>query len=236
MNLKTLLLLITALTSMWLLRLAISGSSRLNFLVINVLLCTVPFLLEYLYPLAQRCSRSIAILFRIGISGLWILFLPNTFYVLTDFMHLNSSVLVNKRNDGFSYIPIYGRGDGIYVYDSLLIFCIALFGAYMGGLALVHAYRFCARRLNRSLALAALGSLMVLAAIGVYIGRFSRYNSYEGVTRPVIIAQDLLRSLSDAHELNRFLIVTLSVLFLEIISYMYVRHTDSPATPATISR
>lgn len=226
MHYKFLLQLLGAIFAIWLIRCLFAGSITVYaFLGWNIFLATIPLLIQPVFPWLKTHTKGviqkIASLF---FAGTWLLFLPNAFYLLTDFMHLNPQALVNKRNDENHYAIEYLRGDGLYMIDSLLLLCITLFGALAGGLALYRAYRSIRTYVSKKISMIAIGIVMVLVAIGVYIGRYGRWNSWDGILQPWAIVADLVTSLFDPVNLQRFTIVVTTIVILEVLSIGYVHH------------
>ncbi|RYF27237.1 MAG: DUF1361 domain-containing protein, partial [Chloroflexi bacterium] len=147
----------------------------------------------------------------------WLLFLPNAFYLLSDFMHLNPQALVNKRGDENHFAIEYARGDAIYMLDSLLLVCVTLFGAVVGGIALYQAYHYLCNRYKKLVGITGIGLVTVLVAIGVYIGRYGRWNSWDALYRPWTVAADLIGSLSDPATLHRFCIVITTFVIFQVL-------------------
>lgn len=207
------------------LRVVLAGDFRLGFLVWNIFLAAVPLLLIPVFRFLD--SRGNGLVEKAGkllTAFAWLLFLPNAFYILTDFMHLNSRVLVNAREDYANYSLVYERGDGLFVYDTFLLFAATLFGAYVGGIALVQAYIYFRIRVSKSLASAGIISIMILSAVGVYIGRFGRWNSWDGLTYPHKILSDLFDNLLTSETRKRFLLVVVTMVIFQIASFLYVAY------------
>lgn len=214
--------------ALWAIRILISDDQvlRYGFIVWNVMLAAVPVLLEPLFRRLRGWRRSFRRLGQVLLGASWLMFLPNTFYVLTDFMHLNATVLVNQRGDGNHYAIRYARGDTLYMYDSLLLFLAVLLSAYLGGAALVHAYGWLSRRWNNRLAAAALVILGVLVGIGVYIGRFARWNSWDGLYQPWNVVIDLWHNLGSATNRERFFVLMLTMLIFQGVSFIAVQRLE----------
>lgn len=213
-----------AIVALWLLRSSLSGSLQFyGFITANIFLATIPLLTEFLFKATRKYLKGIVAKCANLITAIvWLLFIPNAFYILTDFMHLNPDVLVNVRDDNYNHATYYIRGDPLYIFDSLLVFAATAYGAYVGGLALVEAYVFFKRRMSSLIALSAIGLIMVLSAIGVYIGRFGRWNSWEGLSRPWDIIIDLLSSLSHQAIRERFILVIITIFIFQCLSFWYI--------------
>lgn len=107
-------------------------------------------------------------------ATLWLLFLPNSPYLITDLIHL--------RRDPTA--PIW--------YDVILLFMLALTGLYLG-LTSLHWMQGLVRRRWGALTgwLFTLGS-MGLCAFGIYLGRNLRWNSWDALLRPRLVLGDIL--------------------------------------------
>jgi len=107
----------------------------------------------------------------------WLLFIPNSFYILTDLYHLADG----HRN---SRVPEW--------FDLALILSFAWNGLLLGVLS--------TRQVEKLLAPEATGlgrwlflyPVMWLNALGVYIGRYLRYNSWDIITNPFDLLADIL--------------------------------------------
>lgn len=216
-----------------LLRILLAGDFRLLFIVWNIILAAVPLLLVPVFRTLGKYGKSIWVKAgQLATGFLWLLFLPNAFYILTDFMHLNSEVLVNARNDYSRYGEVYERGDGLFIYDSLLLFAATFFGAYVGGLALVQAYNYFKKRISKQLVYLAIASIMVLCAAGVYIGRFGRWNSWEGLTHPHTILMDLFDNLITSETRGRFLILVFTIIIFQLASFAFIYYQQKSLSHA----
>lgn len=113
------------------------------------------------------------------IVALIVLFFPNAFYLFTDFIHLGGTVFFTRANP-------YAVAE--YVRDWvewLRVFHIGL-GAVLGGLAGASAYATFQQTLLRNTPKLArfLPAMLLLSAVGIYIGRFLRFNSWDLFFRP----------------------------------------------------
>lgn len=149
-------------------RMIITGELTYIFLAWNLFLAWIPFALSrYLIQLSNRK----AILF---ILGIWLLFLPNAPYIITDFLHLKQRLPVP------------------YWYDILLLFSASLNGLLLGLLSLFTVEEFLARFYGKRISGFMILSSFFLCAFGVYVGRYLRWNSWDVFTNPGGIAMQLL--------------------------------------------
>ena len=150
----------------------------------NAILALVPLTAAAVLFTGDR--RRLSMVWWLGASA-FLAFLPNAPYVLTDALHLPGDLRgVTGR---------YGASAALLVQYGLLI-AIGM-GAYAGSLELLR--RFLARRgwPTRDLARLEL-ALHGLCAIGVLLGRFARFNSWDLGTRPGAVAEHLRVRLDDA--------------------------------------
>lgn len=188
-------------------RVILTGEPVYLFLAWNLFLAWVPYAVsQKLIPAKNRWQ----ILF---LTGVWLLFLPNAPYIITDFLHLKQR----------PPIP--------YWYDILLLFSAALNGLLLGLLSLLTAEKFLAGRFgNRISGLIILGSFF-LCAFGIYLGRFLRWNSWDIITNPGEIATDILeRVFNPFDHIGTWSVTLLFGGFFYVLYYSiknFIKHTSN---------
>jgi uncharacterized membrane protein len=167
---------------MWLGRSSLAGP-QLGFLAWNLILAWVP----WLSARAIERARTRGALAAFG--GVWLLFLPNAPYLVTDLVHL-------RPRPG---VPMS--------YDVLLFASFALAGCALawGALEIVHGRL--ARALGRRRAAAAVAGVLLLTGFGVYLGRFLRWNSWDVIARPGAVLSDAAAALADPRALAFSLLI-----------------------------
>jgi len=110
----------------------------------------------------------------------WHLFIPNSFYILTDLFHLAD----NHRN---SRVPEW--------FDLALILSFACNGLLLGILSTRQIEKLLVPETAASGQWLFLYPVMWLNALGIYIGRYLRFNSWDIVTDPVNLFADILTML-----------------------------------------
>ena len=109
----------------------------------------------------------------------WLLFLPNAPYIVTDFVHLRPR----------PSIP--------YWYDIALLSFSAATGLLLGYASVADVQRFVARRFGELQAWACSALALLLCGAGIYLGRFLRWNSWDVLFNPIeILASIQLRVVS----------------------------------------
>jgi uncharacterized membrane protein len=137
------------------------GAAVYRYLVWNLTLAWIPLLLAILLVVAYRQRRPAAELLAVG--AVWLLFLPNAPYVLTDFIHL---------------------GEAHRMYDTILVGSFAVTGLALGFGSLLLVQLVVTRAGGALLGwVTAVGSLFV-ASVGIYLGRVLRLNSWDAFQRP----------------------------------------------------
>jgi uncharacterized membrane protein len=109
---------------------------------------------------------------------LWLLFLPNATYILTDLIHF-----APKPN-----VPTW-------FILAMLLSCAGA-GTMLGYLSLIGVQRAVQDAFGKCVGwVVASGSLM-LCGFGIYIGRFLRWNSWDALTRPLDLFKSVLSQFS----------------------------------------
>ena len=126
--------------------------------------------------------------------AVWLLFLPNTCYLLTEWRHYLCDI-----HDQGQYYPVYGRGqyppDATFSLLSLTAFYLAYTGAGLAAffLALWPLHRLARQQWGRA-AEPARAAVCFLCSLGVLLGLVSRFNSWD-VVHPALAAAVLSTAL-----------------------------------------
>lgn len=128
----------------------------------------------------------------------WMLFFPNAPYLFTDIVHLG---------------PVH---DTRFWIDMILILLFAWPGFLIGCVSLRMMHRHVSRAFNEWVGWMFAISACGLAGVGVYIGRFQRWNSWDVLTNPIGLAADLfsLLGLPFTHPAYRFSILFGALIFI----------------------
>jgi len=143
-----------------------------NFLIIflgwNMILATFVFFLSEMFVILKKKKTHPA--FQIVIIGLFILFFPNALYILTDFIHLQN----------YTFFLDYPNIYAIQIEDWLVFMHIAIGALYAAklGISSVHNLEPIFKPLFKTYYFFVLSALFLLSSIGIYIGRFLRFNSW----------------------------------------------------------
>ena len=131
----------------------------------------------------------------------WLAFYPNTFYMLTDLVHMT------------------WVGDTLWNPVSMRLFMAfvpsILFGVYCG----IESWNILRERwkLTWWLDMLAVGVLSYLSSLAIYIGRYDRLNSWDLVTRPQLVVQKLLETFQKDR-----LVFILGFTFIQIMTLLFL--------------
>ena len=145
-------------------RIVVSHRLSYAFLAWNLFLAYVPLIIANWVNRHETVVRKKTTLF-LSISA-WLLFLPNSFYILTDLFHLQN--LPGSRP----------------WFDLILILSFAWNGILFGIISIWKMEMLLKRTNGQLLSTLLIFAAMWLIAFGVYIGRFLRFNSWDIIFNP----------------------------------------------------
>lgn len=176
-------LLSTAGMAMLVMRMLFTGQILFLFYAWNLFLAWIP--IGALWMAGSSGNKVIRALWYL----LWLLFLPNAAYLVTDLMHID---------------PDRGM---IFWADLIMGLLFAMAGLSISILSIEQV----ASRLRRGQTLFSL-IVIILVSTGVYIGRILRWNSWDAVLRPLDILFELTRILHTPGD--RFHLLSFTALFV----------------------
>ena len=184
-----------------------TGSHGYGFLVWNLELAWIPFIVALVFYDSWRRGRSRWLLVVLG--SLWLLFLPNAPYMVTDLVHLG-------RIPG---APLW--------YDGAMISTFAGTGLLLGlgSVFLVHSVAL--RTLGPRLGWAILLPVLALCSAGVVLGRFARLNSWDALVRPGRLGQFLVAHAADPLASRRELAATIGYAVFLVLAYVVLYAVSS---------
>jgi uncharacterized membrane protein len=150
-----------------------TASPSYEFLVWNLFLAWVPFAAALALYDANRRGRSATT--QTALAAVWLLFLPNAPYIVTDFVHVG-------RIGG---APIW--------YDAALVAAFAGTGMVLGLGSILLVQSVVAKTAGEIWGWLMLAPLLALCSAGIVLGRVYRFNSWDALARP----DRLLRVVAD---------------------------------------
>ena len=142
-------------------RTLLAGSVHYTFLIWNLFLAWIPFVIAYVTYITTIRRRWLYLVVPAS-AFLWLIFFPNAPYILTDFQHLSYAGVD---------IPIW--------YDVILLIWFAFTGLFLGMVSLFLMQEIVRREFGRWVGWGFVLVVAGLTSIGVYMGRFLRWNSWD---------------------------------------------------------
>lgn len=153
------------------------GTNEYDNLAWNLFLAWVPFVIALgVYDLYRR---GVSPLRLVPAALLWLVFLPNAPYLVTDFVYLRE----------FRDAPLW--------YDAVMLTTFAGVGLLLGFLSLYLMHTVARRAFGVTAGWASVAIVLAVAGFGVYLGRVVRFNSWDIVTDPSRLARDLWQGASN---------------------------------------
>jgi len=165
--------------AIWRVRSEFSGSERYAFLIWNLFLAWIPFMISYGTYVLSMNRRWIYLFIPIA-AFLWLIFFPNAPYILTDFQHL-----------------AYGSQDLPVWYDVMMLVWFAFTGLLLGMVSLFLMQEIVRREFGSWIGWAFVAAVAGLSSAGVYMGRFLRWNSWDILQDPAGLALYSLQRVLD---------------------------------------
>ena len=195
-----------------------SDSNYLFYLIWNIFLAFLPFLVSasllwYKNQPARPCQlpmesrlahegagreKTYPIIFIFGLV-IWLILFPNAPYLITDIIHLGAN----------PSIPFW--------YDAILLFASAWIGIYLGIYSLFHIEQifltWCSQKKTDLIILI----IILFSSLGIYLGRFLRWNSWDVFIQPKYILSDILNIFSKPfNHLDAYITIIVFFVFITI--------------------
>jgi uncharacterized membrane protein len=141
----------------------------------------------------------------LGWSLLWLVFLPNSFYMISDFIHLQEVQRVD------------------ILYDTLMFTSFIYTGVVLGFSSLYLIHMQLSRRLKRPAAGSWIAATLFICSAAVYVGRDLRWNSWDVLTNPGGLLFDISDRLQHPSAYPEMLttIITFFVLLLSMYGLLW---------------
>lgn len=151
-------------------RIIYTGHILFAFLAWNLFLAFVPF------AISKRLSemKSIPKAKFLFYAFVWLMFIPNSFYIITDLFHLD----MNEE------VPLW--------YDLALLLSFAWSGIFFGILSVRQLEKLFEQIFNKKFGPFFIMPVMALNGFGVYIGRYLRFNSWDVIANPFQLTKDIV--------------------------------------------
>jgi len=177
------------------------NSTYFVFLLWNIFLAVLPFIISSVLLFYYKNSKLTNFIFIFGLF-VWLLFVPNAPYLVTDLIHV-------------------GRGRGVpIIYDTFLIFSSAWIGILLFFYSLSHIEKIFISKFPKRNTSIVITGVILLISFGIYLGRFLRFNSWDIVANTEKLLNDIGSILVKPIE-NKDAYIFMSLTFVFIyVSYM----------------
>ncbi len=137
------------------------------FLVWNLFLAVIPFLITN-YLKLKSSKVKLILLFPI-----WFLFLPNAPYIVTDLFHLQKGTAM----------PIW--------FDLLLLITFSVNGMLLFFISLNDMFTILKKWYSRKTAAITIYFTIILSGFGIWLGRYLRFNSWDIIQNPMSLVKSV---------------------------------------------
>jgi len=180
-----------------------TGRMSFVFLIWNLFLAYIPYFITCILAHRPHWIKNKLIFFPLFLT--WLLFVPNAFYIITDLFHL-----VDHYND--RQVPQW--------FDLAMILSFAWNGLLLGVLSVRQMEHILLPQLSLRYELLFLYPIMWLNALGVYTGRYLRYNSWDVITDPFDLLEDIMSMI--IHPLRHQVAWDMILCFSILMTLMYL--------------
>jgi uncharacterized membrane protein len=149
-----------------------SDSLRYVFLFWNLMLAILPALLAWW--LVQRIQEHGWLRWQqLGLTAVWVGFLPNSFYLVTDFIHLRQTY------------------EASLLFDIAMITSFIISGFALGFISLYLVHLELEKRLRPRNTWLIITGLLLASSFALYLGRFTRWNTWDVLFKPAGLLFDV---------------------------------------------
>lgn len=173
---------------------------RFWFLFWNLLLAAVPLVFSILLVRNLRKMRWMSWQ-NVSLTFLWLGFLPNSFYIATDLIHIHLTGEIN------------------ILFDVVLFLSCIFNGYVLGFVSLYMVHRELLRHTSRERAHTAIALVLLACSFAIYLGRYLRWNTWDVLVHPVGILFDVSNRIINPGAYPQTITTTVS--FFLLLASMY---------------
>jgi uncharacterized membrane protein len=198
---KQVLLLVLLAVLLNLARILATGSYYFSYLIWNIVLAFVPFIVSGLM-LWYGNSKKPFVWLLIVLGIVWLFTFPNAPYLVTDVIHLKENHIV----------PVW--------FDAMLLFSSAWAGMMLGLYSLSHIETLLRKYFSNTKTWIFLILSILLSSFGIYLGRTLRWNSWDVVMNPHNLLLDIVDIFSRPNVHGEGYMITAAFFVFITISYL----------------
>ncbi len=141
------------------------------YLVVNLALASLPLLISWRLSVVLRKKRWSA-WEPLALTFFWLIFLPNSFYMISDYIHLqNMSVHI--------------------LYNAVMFSAFIYLALFMGIISLYIVHLELRKRINPRITAIIVAVVLIGCCFAIYLGRDLRWNSWDIVVNPAGLLFDV---------------------------------------------
>ena len=149
-----------------------SDSLRFTFMFWNLLLAFFPVLIGWWLSIRIRQFGWLNWQ-QILLSVLWLVFLPNSFYLVTDLIHLEPNF------------------EADLLFDATMLMSFIVAGLAFGFLSVYFVHDELIKRVREKYAYPIVAALFLLVSFAICLGRYTRWNTWDILLRPAGLLFDV---------------------------------------------
>lgn len=149
-----------------------SDSMRYVFLIWNLALAALVPLLAW-WLISRICVHGWLHWQQIFLTIIWISFLPNSFYLITDYIHLRETY------------------EASLLYDVTMMTSFVLSGLILGMTSVYLVHKQLEKRFKAQDAWLIVGAIFLASSFAIYLGRYTRWNTWDIILRPAGLLFDV---------------------------------------------
>jgi uncharacterized membrane protein len=189
-------------------RMVMTGQITYAFLVWNLFLAWIPYLISRRLNKDTKVPRNKLRLTLL--IFLWLLFMPNSFYIITDLFHLDNIAT------------------GHQWFDLTMVLSFAWTGILLGLISIRKMEMILSSAKGKIPASILVCVVMWLNAFGIYIGRYLRFNSWDVITNPFSLFDEIILILFNPYDHRWVWAMTICFsLFMIILYYTIKKLSDA---------
>lgn len=176
-------------------------SLQFSYLLWNLFLAWVPLVLTAVLFRSLR-NHLWSSLQPFLLTVLWLVFLPNSFYMISDFIHIQE---VQRHN---------------LLYDVVMFTAFIFTAALVGFCSLYRVHTELRKRMSMLSSSVLIGVILFLCSFAIYLGRDLRWNSWDVLVNPAGILFDISDHL--IHPLQHLEMFSITLTFFVLLSSLYI--------------
>lgn len=182
----------------------VNNNWQFGYLLWNLFLAWLPLVLAVWLVQLLKKQPWISIWPLILTLG-WLVFLPNSFYMISDYIHLQ----------GIQRVDI--------LFDTIMFSSFIFVGLAVGFTSVLLVHRELNRRLKPRPAGWLIGIVLALCSYAIFLGRYLRWNTWDVILNPASLLFDVSERFIHPSRHPQMLLTTLSFFILLSSLYLVIR-------------